>query len=154
MRSGVGPVPETDTTVASQSCYSKVFASGGSFQDVCGELIGVDQDHPVQSPSFIWLTFCGKRFATPQTLIFAVIVPHTSLYGVHHCLIVGSEYIACSNATSSNKTLTLPSANFAFRFLICVLISMFIQEMKIAGEKMSMQLRPAGPQQRSKHVNI
>ena len=114
MRSAVGPVPEFDTIVASQSSYTKAFASGGSFQDVCGELIGVDQDHPVQSPPFIWLTFCGKRFATPQTLIFAVIVPHTSLYGVHHCLIVGSEYIACSNATSSNKTLTIFSAKFAF----------------------------------------
>ena len=30
-----------DTTVASQSSYMKVFASSGSFQDVCGELIGV-----------------------------------------------------------------------------------------------------------------
>ena len=41
LRSAVGPVPETDTTVASQSSYMKVFASSGSFQDVCGELIGV-----------------------------------------------------------------------------------------------------------------
>ena len=30
----VGPVPETDTTGACQSSYTKVFASGGSFQDV------------------------------------------------------------------------------------------------------------------------
>ena len=46
-------VPEIDTTVASQSSYMKVFASGGSLQDMYGELIGVVQDRPVQSPSFI-----------------------------------------------------------------------------------------------------
>ena len=44
----------------------------------------------------------------------------------------GSEYIASSNATFSNKILTLFSANFAFHILW---ISMFIQEMKIAEEK-------------------
>ena len=61
------------------------------------------------------LTFCGERFATPQTLTSAVIRPHTSLYGVCHCLTVGSEHIAHSNATSSvTKTLTLFSAEFAF----------------------------------------
>ena len=32
-----GPVPDTDTTVGCQSSYTKVFASGGSFQNVCGE---------------------------------------------------------------------------------------------------------------------
>ena len=32
------PVPEIDTTVACQSSYTKVFASGGSFQDESGEL--------------------------------------------------------------------------------------------------------------------
>ena len=52
---------------------TKVFASGGSFQDVCGELIGVGQNRPVQRPLF--LTFCGERFATSQTLTFAVIPP-------------------------------------------------------------------------------
>ena len=30
----IGPVPETDNIVASQSSYTKVFARGGSFQDV------------------------------------------------------------------------------------------------------------------------
>ena len=65
------------------------------------------------------LTFYGQRFATPQTLIFAVIIPHTSLNGVCHRLIVGSEYIARSNATS-NKTLALFSSNYAFRILLCV----------------------------------
>ena len=38
LRSAFVPVPEIDTTVACQSSYTKVFASGGSFQDVCGEL--------------------------------------------------------------------------------------------------------------------
>ena len=57
----VGPVPEIDTTVASQSSYTKIFASVGSFQDVCGDLIGVGQDRPVQNPPFIpnllWTAF-------------------------------------------------------------------------------------------------
>ena len=42
-----------DTTFACQSSYIKVFASGDSFQDVCGELTGVIQGHPVHSPPFI-----------------------------------------------------------------------------------------------------
>ena len=54
MRSAVGPVPEIDTTVASQSSDTKVLASGGSFQDAGGELIGVVQDRPVHSPPFIF----------------------------------------------------------------------------------------------------
>ena len=39
-----GLVPETDTTVTCQSSHTKVFASGFSFQDVCGELIRVGQN--------------------------------------------------------------------------------------------------------------
>ena len=53
MRSAVGPVPEIDTTVASQSSDTKVLASGGSFQDACGKLIGVVRDRPIQSPPFL-----------------------------------------------------------------------------------------------------
>ena len=34
LRSAVVPVPEIDTTVACQSSYKVVFASGGSLQDV------------------------------------------------------------------------------------------------------------------------
>ena len=45
-------VPEIDTTVASQSSYMKVFTSNVSFQDVCGELIGMVQVYPVQRPPF------------------------------------------------------------------------------------------------------
>ena len=98
---------------------------------VCVELIGVVQDRPVQSPPFISKgNLLRKAFRyptdidfrsnpTPQTLIFAVILPHTSIYGVCHCLIFGSEDIARSNATSSDKTLTLFSANLAFRVLLC-----------------------------------
>ena len=48
LRLAVVPVPEIDTTVACQSSYTK--ASGGSFQDVCGELIGMGQNRPVQRP--------------------------------------------------------------------------------------------------------
>ena len=59
LRSAVAPVPEIDTTVASQSSYTKVFASGGTFQDVCGKLIGVGQNRPVQIPP-LSLTFCGE----------------------------------------------------------------------------------------------
>ena len=44
--------------------YTKVFASGGSFQDVCGELIGVGQNRPVQKPP-LFLTFYGERFGCP-----------------------------------------------------------------------------------------
>ena len=47
MGSAVGPVLEIDTAGARQSSYTKVFARGGSFQDVCGELIRVDQNRPV-----------------------------------------------------------------------------------------------------------
>ena len=61
LRSAVVPVPEIDTTVACQSSYTKVFASGGSFQDVCGELIGMGQNRPVQRPP-LSLTFCGELF--------------------------------------------------------------------------------------------
>ena len=56
------------------------------------------------------LTFCGDRFTTPQTLTFAVC----------HCLIVGSEHIACSNATCYNKTRTLFSAKFAYCIILCL----------------------------------
>ena len=72
----VVPVPEIDTTVACRSSYSKVFTSGDSFQDLCCELIGVGQNCPVQKPP-LSLTFCGKWFATPQTLTFAVTLPCT-----------------------------------------------------------------------------
>ena len=81
------------------------------------------------------LTFRGKRFTILQTLIFTVIIPHTSLYGVCRRLIVGSVHVTRSDATSSNKTLTLFSANFAFHILLCVWISMFIQEKKNCREK-------------------
>ena len=81
---------------------------------------------------FIRLFLCGKRFATTQSLIFALIIPHTSFYVICHCLIDGSEYIARSNATSSHKTLPLFSANFAFRILLCVWFAIFIHR---GGEK-------------------
>ena len=68
LRSAVGPVRETDTTVASQSSYTKVFASGGSFQDVCDELIGVGQNCPVERPP-LSLTFCEERFGCPWLFI-------------------------------------------------------------------------------------
>ena len=53
LRSAIRPNLENDTTVASQSSYTKVLASGGGVQDVCGELIGVVQHRPVQSPPMI-----------------------------------------------------------------------------------------------------
>ena len=46
LRSAIVPVSEIDITVASLSTYTKVLASGNSFQDVCGELIAVVQDRP------------------------------------------------------------------------------------------------------------
>ena len=58
-------VPEIDTTVACQSSYTKVFTSGGSFQDVFGELIGVGQNCPVQRPP-LSLTFCGELFGSSR----------------------------------------------------------------------------------------
>ena len=123
LRSAVWPVPEIDTTVTSQSSYTKsskvvvdskmcVASWEGWFKTALFRSFRLSQR----------LSFCGKRFAIPRILIFALIVPHTSLYGVCHCLIVGSEHIARWNATS-NKTLTFFSANFAFRVLLCVLIS-------------------------------
>ena len=54
MRSVVDTVPEIDTTVGSQSNYTKALAGGGSFQDVCGELTRVVQDRLVHSPPFIF----------------------------------------------------------------------------------------------------
>ena len=69
MRSAVGPVPEIDTTVASQSGYTKVLASGGSFQAICGQLIGVVQDRPVQSPPFIDIRTVAQRKTGDVTLV-------------------------------------------------------------------------------------
>ena len=60
----VVPVPEIDTIVACQSSYTKVFARGGSFQDVCGELVGVGQIRPVQRRP-LSLTFCREHFGYP-----------------------------------------------------------------------------------------
>ena len=74
---------------------------------------------------------CGGRFATPH-IDFRI--PHTSLYGVCHCLIVSSKYIARSNAASFDKTLTLFSPNFACT-LLCAWAFLFIQEIKTAEEK-------------------
>ena len=81
------------------------------------------------------LTFNGERFATPQKLTFKVIIPYTSLCGVCHSLVVGSEHATRSNATSSDKTLTLFSEKIAFRILLSVWISTIIPEMKIAEKK-------------------
>ena len=67
------------------------------------------------------LAFCGERFATLQTLTFALIIPHNSLYGICDCLTVGSEYISRSNVTSSNKTLPLFSAKVCLSYtLVCL----------------------------------
>ena len=124
-----------DTAVAGQTSCTKVFASGGSFQDVCGELIGVVQGHSVQNTPFISNLLC-KCLATLQALPFAELLPHTSLCGCCHGLIVGTEHIARLNATSYKRTLTLfLTTNFAFRILLCVWISMFTQEMKIAEKQ-------------------
>ena len=75
-------------------------ASGGSFQDVCGELIGVVQTEPP-----VYLEFSVGNVIYPTDIDFQNNPTCTSLYGVCHCLIVGSEHIARSNATFSNKTL-------------------------------------------------
>ena len=94
------------------------------------------------------LAFCRKCLATPQTFAFAEFLPRrTWLCCVCHCLIVGRENIARSNATSSNKTLTFFLLSQAFLILLCVWISMIIKEMKIAERKsklseMSMHARP------------
>ena len=70
---------------------------------MCGELIGMGQNCPVQRPP-LSLTFCGKRFTTTQTSTFAEVLSCTVTLRNHHCLIFGSEHISCSNATSCNKT--------------------------------------------------
>ena len=126
------PIPDA---VSSQSSHTKVLTNGSSLQDECRELIrwfGIALFRAL----VLSLTFCGGRFAVPQTLTFAAIIPHNSLYGVCRCLILGSEHIARSNA-NSDKTLNLVSAAFAFRILLCVWISMIIQDMKIGREKKS-----------------
>ena len=56
----------------------------------------------VQRP--LSLTVCWEWFAYLQTVTFAVILPCAVFYGVCHCLIVGSEHIGRSHATSSDKT--------------------------------------------------
>ena len=79
------------------------------------------------------LTFYRKRSATPQTLIFALIIPHTSLYGIYHCLWMSAVNTSHVVQISLLLTkLTLFSTNCAFRVLFCVWISMFIRDMKIA----------------------
>ena len=67
MRSAIGPVREADTTDASQSSYRKGLASGGSFQDECGVLIGVGQDRPVQSSTFISNLVWGAGIACRES---------------------------------------------------------------------------------------
>ena len=140
--SAVRPVNEIDTTVASLSTYSctTVLASGGSLQDVCGELIRVVQDRHVQSPLFFSrATTCGKHLTTPQTLIFAVLIPHTLLCSICFAwlLAVNTSHIQLPLLI---KILTLFSANFAFCMLLCVWISMFIQEMKIVQKKRKIKI--------------
>ena len=70
----------------------------------------------------VTLTCCGKWFDTPQTMIFAIIIPK------HFAL---RRLLLPDCWPPSNKTLTLFSVNFAFRILLCVWISMIFQEMKI-----------------------
>ena len=93
--SAVELIPEIDTTTASQSSYTEVHTSGGSFQEVCGKLIRVVLDHPFHSSLSLRLTFGGKCFATSQTFIFEVIIPNTPLYGICHCslLAVNTSHI-------------------------------------------------------------
>ena len=134
MRSAVGPVPETDTTVASQSSYTKVFASGGSFQDVCGELIGVGQDRPSQRPSLISNLLWGA-FLHPTDIDF-----RSNLTPLRHFAAVVTAWLLAVNTSVVQMPLpltkrTLFSANFACRVLLCVWICMVIEEMKIAGKK-------------------
>ena len=117
-------------------------------------MMGVARDRPVQIPFISNVNLLWKEFCYPQTLTFALIIPHSSPYDVCHCLIVGSAYIARSNATSSNATLSLLSGNFAFRILLCVWISMFIQEKTIAAKqnkinKNWMQQRPTANSRQS-----
>ena len=52
-----------------------------------------------------------------------LILPRTSLYGVRHCLIAGSEHIERSNATSSLKKKKKKSLTFSFTCLIKVCLS-------------------------------
>ena len=121
LRSAIGPIPDT---VSSQSSHTKVLTNGGSSQDECRELIrwfGIALFRAL----LLSLTFCGWRYAVPQTLTFAAITPHNLLYGVCRFLFLFSEHIASWNA-SSDKTLNLVSAAFAFRILLCVWISMII----------------------------
>ena len=111
----------------------KYFASSDSFQRVCGKLIWVVQDRPVQSPPFISKLLWGA-FHCLRDIDFHCILPQTSLYRICHCLIVGSEQITRSNDTSSNKTLIF-SPKFAFCIFLCVWISLIILEMKIVNKK-------------------
>ena len=119
-QSAIGPVPLIDTTVAGSS-YTKVLASGTSFQDVCGELIGVVQVRPVQSPTFIpnllWAAF---RYPTDTDIDIAIL------------LAVNTSQVRMSLLVTK---LTLFSAKSVFRILLCAWISILIQELKIAKKK-------------------
>ena len=48
------------------------FASNGSFKDVCGELIGIVQDCPVQGPPFIDKLLWGALLKIRLLLIIRV----------------------------------------------------------------------------------
>ena len=50
----------TEWAIACQSSYTKVFASGGSFQDVCGEFIGVGQNRSFQRSPFLSTLLWGS----------------------------------------------------------------------------------------------
>ena len=112
MQSAVGPVPETDTTVASQSRYAQVFASGSSFQDAYrGELIGVGQNRSFRRP--------GECPTTPQT--FSVFLPRT-------VTLRRSSQSVCLLAVNTS-VLKMPHpltklnsfpAKFAFRTFMCL----------------------------------
>ena len=80
---------------------------------MCGELIGVGQNRPAQRPP-LPLTFCGERFATTQTLTFAVIVPRTVTFRR------SSLFVGCSKATSSYKTYFILSKVCFSQPLMCL----------------------------------
>ena len=93
----------------------RYFASGGSYQEVCGELNSVVQDRPVQSPPFISSLLLGA-FRYPTDGDFRSNPTSYFIYDVCPRLLFGSERIERSNATFSNKTLSLSHQSLPFTF--------------------------------------
>ena len=118
----IGPVAKIDATVASQSSYTRVFASSCRFQDVCGEVIELVQDRPPFISNLLW-----GAFRYPTDIDFHS--DSTTAFVSESLLAVNTWHVQIPLLRKLVPSLSKFSAKFVFRILLCVWISMIIQEM-------------------------